>query len=167
MTTLQHALALSFFSALAITDATVAQCTTPSSGAYSQVTAPGCSTASLVVTSPPTFNTYTTLVVTNLPPNPVGIEVVVFAFGLPPGPSPAWTTDVSGFPLPAGCFNHIADAAEYFESIGFPGLAAVTLPIPASGLPIGYVVRAQAFPFDLGSFSLATATNSVCLHLAP
>ena len=167
MRSIQLGLALSFLPALTITDAAVAQCTSPSPTAYSEVVAPGCAAPVLVLTSPPHFNTVTTLVATNLPPNPFGVEVVVFAFRLPPVTWPTWTTDVNGFPLAAGCFNHIPDATDYFVSIGTQGSAGVALAIPASGLPAGYTLGAQAFPLDLGTFSFAASTNSVCLYLAP
>lgn len=169
MTTCLRSFALCALHTLVLAPLAIAQCTTFSPTAYSQITAPGCGAPVLTVSGAPGFGLTTTLVASNLDFGP-GVQVVVYAFKLPPNSLPlAWTSDVVGFPLAAGCFNHLPDADVHFVEIGFSGTTSVSVNIPASGFVSGSVVRAQAFQVDLfsGIIAFSAATNSVCLYLAP
>lgn len=169
MTTCLRAFALSALHTLVLAPLAIAQCTTFSPTAYSQVTAPGCGAPVLSVSAPPRFGWTTSVDATNLDLG-FGIQVVVFAFKLPPPSLPAaWTSDVEGFPLVAGCFNHLPDADTYVVQISTSGVTSTVINVPASGFVAGSVVRAQAFQLDLlsSTFAFSAATNSVCLYLAP
>lgn len=167
MSTLLRSFALSALHALVIAPFTIAQCTTFSPTAYSQVTAAGCGAPVLTVSNPPQFGVTTSLTASNLDFGP-GFQVVVYAFKLPPNSGPAaWTTNVAGIPLVAGCFNHLPDATIHIAELSFTGVTSVSINIPLSGFAVGSVIRAQAFQLDLANFNLSAATNSVCLYLAP
>ncbi len=169
MTTCLRPLVLSVLHTLVIAPLAIAQCTTFSPTAYSQVTAAGCGAPVLSVSAPPRFGWTTSVDATNLDFG-IGIQVVLYAFKLPPiSPPVAWTGDVEGFPLAAGCFNHLPDADTYVVEIGTAGITSVVVNVPASGFVAGSVIRAQAFQLDLFSSTIAfsAATNSVCLYLAP
>ena len=161
-----HVLAL--LPTLGLAAAAAAQCTTLSATAYAEVVAPGCGTPVLVVSAPPQFGTVTTLDAVNLDLGTFGIQIVVYAFKLPPTSPPAvWTGDVLGYPLASGCFNHLPDASLHVLAIGYTGVTSVAIAVPASGYAVGSIVSAQAFQLDLNTVSFSSATNSVCLYLGP